>query len=74
MGEYLFMKFDVVLMYVSLLYLIVFIKCRGWFDTSFKGGAKQHMAVNQILGNLFRLNWPRFVTHPVIGEEVPCLS
>jgi hypothetical protein len=27
MGEYLFMKFDVVLMYVSLLYLIVFIKC-----------------------------------------------
>jgi hypothetical protein len=27
MGEYLFIKFDVVLMYASLLYLIVFIKC-----------------------------------------------
>jgi hypothetical protein len=26
MGKYLFMKFDVVLMYASLLYLIVFIK------------------------------------------------
>jgi hypothetical protein len=26
-GEYLFMKFDVVLMYASLLYLSVFIKC-----------------------------------------------
>jgi hypothetical protein len=27
MGEYLFMKFDVVLMYATLIYLIVFIKC-----------------------------------------------
>jgi hypothetical protein len=27
MSEYLFMKFDVVLMYASLLYSIVFIKC-----------------------------------------------
>jgi hypothetical protein len=57
MGEYLFIKFDVVLMYESLLYLIIFIKClQGWFNTSFEGRAKHHRVVNQILGNLLRLH------------------
>jgi hypothetical protein len=48
--------------------------CGGWFDTSFEGGAKHHRAVNQILGNLLRLHSSGLVTHPVSGEEVPCLS
>jgi hypothetical protein len=45
-----------------------------WFDTSFEGGVKHHRAVNHILGNLLRLHWPGLVTHPVSGEEVPCLN
>jgi hypothetical protein len=75
MGEYLFMKFHVILMYASLLFLLYLLNaCRGWFDTSFDGGAKHHRVVNQVLGNLLHFHWLGLATHPVSAEEVPCLN
>jgi hypothetical protein len=47
---------------------------RGWFDTSFEGGARHHGAVNHVLGNLLRLHWHSVVPHLVSGEDVTCIN